>query len=100
VTFRLVFVLVLLVHDRRRPRHVGVTAHPTAAWTAQQLREAFLWDKALRYLIHDRDHRFDALAIIGKTKALRAWSRAPYAPWHNPFVERFVDRRAVSVSIT
>ena len=41
VTYRLVFVLVLLAHDRRRIRHVAVTAQPTAAWTAQQLREAF-----------------------------------------------------------
>src|SRR5439155_4325520 len=55
VTYRLLFVLVLLAHDRRRIRHVAVTAHPTAAWTAQQLREAFPWDEAPRYLIHDRD---------------------------------------------
>ena len=41
VTCRLVFVLVLLAQDRRRIRHVAVTAHPTAAWTALQLREAF-----------------------------------------------------------
>src|SRR5882762_5041465 len=47
VTFRLVFVLVLLAHDRRRIRHVAVTAHPTAAWTAQQVREAFPWDAAI-----------------------------------------------------
>jgi hypothetical protein len=37
VTYRLLFVLVLLAHDRRRIRHLAVTAHPTAAWTAQQL---------------------------------------------------------------
>jgi putative transposase len=60
-TYRLVFVLVLLAHDRRRIRHIAVTAHPTAAWTAQQLREACPWDEAPRYLIHDRDHAFDGL---------------------------------------
>ena len=59
VTYRLLFALVLLAHDRRRIRHVAVTAHPTAAWTAQQLREAFPWDEAPRYLIHDRDHAFE-----------------------------------------
>jgi hypothetical protein len=48
-TYRLLFVLVLLAHDRRRIRHVAVTAHPTAAWTAQQLREAFPWDQAPRW---------------------------------------------------
>ena len=41
VTYRLLFVLVLLAHDRRRIRHVAVTAHPTAAWTAQQLARRF-----------------------------------------------------------
>src|SRR4249919_767438 len=61
-TYRLLFVLVLLAHDRRRIRHVAVTAYPTAAWTAQQLREAFPWDEAPRYLIHDRDHAFTAWA--------------------------------------
>src|SRR5262245_39250466 len=40
-TFRLLFVLVVLAHDRRRLVHVAVTDHPTAAWTAQQLRNAF-----------------------------------------------------------
>ena len=40
-TCRLLFVLVILAHQRRRVVHVAVTAHPTAAWTAQQLREAF-----------------------------------------------------------
>ncbi len=40
-TGRLLFVLVMLAHQRRRVVHVAVTEHPTAAWTAQQLREAF-----------------------------------------------------------
>ena len=40
-TCRLLFVLIILAHDRRRIVHVAVTGHPTAAWTAQQLREAF-----------------------------------------------------------
>jgi hypothetical protein len=41
VTFRLLFVLIILAHDRRRIVHMAVTEHPTAAWTAQQLRNAF-----------------------------------------------------------
>ena len=77
VTFRLVFVLVLLAHDRRRIRHVAVTMHPTAAWTAQQLREALPWDEAPRYLIHDCDHAF---AALGTTMGIEDVVTAPHAP--------------------
>jgi transposase InsO family protein len=90
VTYRLVFVLVLLAHDRRRIRHVAVTAHPTAAWTAQQLREAFPLDEAPRYLIHDRDHAFDHLAVTARAMGIEELLTAPHAPWQNAFVERFV----------
>jgi transposase InsO family protein len=84
------FVLVLLAHDRRRIRHVAVTAHPTAAWTAQQLREAFPWDEAPRYLIHDRDHAFDRLGATAKAIGIEEVLTAPRAPWQNAFVERFI----------
>jgi putative transposase len=50
VTYRLLFVLVILAHDRRRIVHVAVTDHPTAGWTAQQLRNAFPEAQAPRYL--------------------------------------------------
>ena len=66
VSYRLLFVLVILAHDRRRIVHVAVTAHPTAAWTAQQLRNAFREDHAPRYLLHDRDTVFtDVASTIG-----------------------------------
>ena len=54
-TFRVLFVFVVLSHDRRGIVHVNVTAHPTAIWTAQQLREAWPWDDAPRFFIRDRD---------------------------------------------
>jgi hypothetical protein len=78
-TYRLLFVSVLLVHDRRRIRHVAVTAHPTAAWTAQQLREAFPWDEAPRYLLHDRDHAFDRLGVTAKAMGIEDVLTAPRA---------------------
>jgi putative transposase len=90
VTYRLVFVLVLLAHDRRRIRHVAVTAHPKAVWTAQQLREAFPWDEAPRYLIHDRDHAFDNLGAGAKARGIDEVLTAPHAPWQNAFVKRFI----------
>ena len=60
-TYRLLFVLVILAHHRRRVVHVAVTAHPTAAWTAPQLREAFPGDEVPPYLMRDRDHAFAGL---------------------------------------
>ena len=89
-TYRLLFVLVLLAHDRRRIRHIPVTAHPTAAWTAQQLREAFPWDQAPRYVIHDRDHAFDGLKTAATAMGIESVLTAPHAPWQNAFVERFI----------
>jgi hypothetical protein len=62
VTFRLLFVLVILAHDRRQIVHVAVTEHPTAAWTAQQLRNAFPENEVPRYLLHDRDSVFAHVA--------------------------------------
>ena len=88
VSYRFVFGPGTPRHDRRRIQHVGITAHPTAAWTAQQLRDAFPWDKAPRYLIHDRDHAFDALGATAM--AIENVVTAPHAPWQNAFVERFV----------
>ena len=55
VSFRLLFVFVVLEHHRLRAIHFNVTAHPTAEWTARQIAEAFPWDSAPRYLLHDRD---------------------------------------------
>src|SRR6266404_8240018 len=54
-TFRLLFVFLVLSHDRRRIVHFAVTSHPTAEWAAQQLRHAFPWDTAPRFLLRDRD---------------------------------------------
>src|SRR5258708_20995287 len=55
LTGRVLFVLVLLAHQRRRIIHVSITEHPTAAWTAQQMVEAFPHDTAPRWLLRARD---------------------------------------------
>jgi hypothetical protein len=54
-TFRVLFVFVVLSHDRRRIAHLNVTVHPTSAWTAQQLREGWPRNSAPRHVIRDRD---------------------------------------------
>ena len=89
-TCRLLFVLVMLAHERRRVVHVAVTEHPTAAWTAQQLREAFPWDESPRYLIRDRDHAFNAWANTTTAMDIREIRTAPRSPWQNAYVERFI----------
>jgi putative transposase len=91
VTFRLLFGFVVLCHQRRRVIHFKVTAHPTAAWVARQLCEAFPFDTAPRYLIRDRDGVYgeevtrclDNLGIVEV-------HTAPRSPWQNPFVERVI----------
>ena len=91
LTFRLLFVFVVLRHERRELLHINVTDHPTAVWTAQQIIEAFPDDSAPRFLLRDRD------AIYGKEFARRIKRMgihevriAPRAPWQNPFVERVI----------
>ena len=54
-TFRLLFVVLILVHDRRKVVHFNVTQHPTSAWLSRQVTEAFPWDTAPRFLLRDRD---------------------------------------------
>ena len=90
-TFRVLFVFVVLSHARRRILHVNVTEHPTAAWTAQQLREAFPWDSAPSFLLRDRDSIYGS--AVGRTVqglGVEEVLTAPHAPWQNPFVERLI----------
>jgi hypothetical protein len=55
---RLLYVFVVMEHRSRRLIHCNVTAHPSALWTRQQLREALGYETRYRYLIHDRDNIF------------------------------------------
>jgi putative transposase len=91
VFFRVLFVFVILSHDRRRPVHVAVTEYPTSEWVAHQLLEAFPWDSAPRYLLRDRDGSYgekfsEAARWLGTQEVLTA----PQSPWQNPYVERLI----------
>jgi transposase InsO family protein len=88
---RVLFAFVVLAHDRRRVLHFNVTEHPTAAWTAQQLVDAFPDDSAPSYLLRDRDavygHVFrQRVKGMGVGEVLTA----PHSPWQNPFAERLI----------
>src|SRR4030081_604436 len=91
LTGRVLFVLVLLSHHRRRIVHLRITEHPTADWTAQQMIEAFPDDTAPRWLLRDRDaiygevfrHRVAGMGI-GEVRS------SPLSPWQNPYAERLI----------
>jgi putative transposase len=91
-TFRLLFCFVILSHDRRRILHFNVTAHPTTAWTAQQIREVFSGDGTEpRYLLRDRDGVYgDAFRRVVRAIGIREILTAPQSPWQNPYAERVI----------
>jgi putative transposase len=91
VTLRILFVFIVLQHQRRRIVHFGVTVSPTSQWTSQQIREAFPWDSAPRYLIRDRDDSYGA-AFRSRLKAMDITEvlSAPRSPWQNAFAERVI----------
>src|SRR5246127_3599229 len=85
------YVFLVLAHDRRRILHFNVTAHPTAEWTGQQLREAFPFDQLPRYLLRDRDAIFgtdfrDQVRDLGIREVLST----PRSPWQRAYVERVI----------
>jgi putative transposase len=91
IAFQLLFVFVILDHDRRRPLHFAITANPTAEWTARQLLEAFPWDSAPRYLLRDRDGiDGEKLSETSKWMGMREVLTAPQSPWQNAYVERLI----------
>jgi transposase InsO family protein len=91
VGFRLLYAWFIIGHGRRQIVHFGVTANPTAQWVIQQLREAFPYDSAPKYLIYDNDSIFSrdvtrAIEHLG-TKPERI---AFQSPWQNGVAERWV----------
>src|SRR5438552_2660094 len=88
---RVLFVLVVLAHHRRRVVHFNVTEHPTAAWTAQQIVDPFPDDSAPSYLLRDRDQIYGHV-FRQRVKGMGVGEvlTAPQSPWQNPFVERLI----------
>jgi putative transposase len=91
IRFQVLYVFLVLAHDRRRILHFNVTAHPTAEWTGQQLREAFPFDQLPRYLLRDHDAIFgndfrEQVRGLGICEVLSA----PRSPWQRAYVERVI----------
>jgi len=89
-TFRVLYGFFVIHHDRRRILHFNVTANPTVAWVRQQLREVFLDDPRIRYLIHDRDTKFAGLKDWLLGFGVKSTPTAFHAPWQNGVAERWV----------
>jgi putative transposase len=88
---RVLFVLIVLAHHRRRVVYFNVTEHPTAHWTAQLLVETFPDDTGRSYLLRDRDHVYGpAFRQRVKGMGIAEILTAPSSPWQNPFVERLI----------
>jgi transposase InsO family protein len=91
ITFKLLYCFFIISHDRRQILHLNVTRHPTSTWIAQQLREAFPYESAPRFLIFDHDQKYDlevpaalpSLQITGVQTSIQS-------PWQNGVAERWV----------
>jgi len=91
IRFQVLYAFLVLAHDRRRIVHFNITAHPTAEWTTQQLREAFPFDQIPRYLLRDRDCIFGSeFRKDVKAMGLEEVLSAPRSPWQRAYVERLI----------
>ena len=90
-TFRVLYIFLVLEHERRRIVHFNVTEGPSARWTGQQLVNAFPYDSAPKYLIRDRDKIYGA-AFVRRVRAIEIEQvlTAPRSPWQNPYCERVI----------
>jgi putative transposase len=92
LTFRVLYCFFVIAHGRRRILHFNVTRHPTNQWIAQQLREAFPFQSAPRYLILDHDSKYGIQVLV----AVRSLGMNPVrtsfkSPWQNGVAERWVE---------
>ncbi len=91
IRFQILYVFLVLAHERRRIVHFHVTAHPAADWIVQQLREAFPFEQVPKYLLRDRDRIFGSefykdVEAMGIHEVLSA----PRSPWQRAYVERVI----------
>src|SRR6516164_2906170 len=91
ISFRLLYGLLIVGHDRRQILWLGVTAHPTAEWIANQLTEACGWEQTPRYLIRDRDRAYAEIFVRRvRSIGIRDRPTSPRSPWQNAYAERLI----------
>jgi transposase InsO family protein len=90
-TFRLLYCFFVIEHGRRKILHFNVTRHPTADWVIQQLREAFPQAAPYRYVILDRDSKFDdEVLMFLRATGLEPKRTSTESPWQNGTAERWI----------
>jgi len=84
-------VLIVIQHERRKVIHFNITETPTAAWTAQQVINAFPYDTAPKYLLRDRDSIY-GLVFVQRVKGMGIKQKliSPRSRWQSPYVERLI----------
>jgi transposase InsO family protein len=91
IRWRILYVFIVLAHDRRRVVHFNVTEHPTAVWAAQQIIEAFPEDCGPRFMVRDRDGIYgDSFTSRVEGMAIEQIHIAPRSRWQNSYVERVI----------
>ncbi len=89
--FRVLYVFLVRLNDRREVIHFNVTDSPSAFWTGQQIVEAFPWDSAPRYLLRDRDKKYgEEFVSRVESMEIKQVVISAQSPWQNPFVERII----------
>jgi len=89
-TFRVLFVLVIVSHSRRKVVHFNVTSNPSAEWTSQQVVEAFPWDTGPEYLLRDRDSIYGTFFCQRvKNMGIKQVITAPRSPWSVSLAKSF-----------
>jgi len=90
-TFRVLYVFIILSHNRRKIVHFNVTANPCGQWAGQQIIEAFPWDEAPRFLLRDNDNIYgDDFTTRVESMDIEEVNIAPRSPWQNPYCERVI----------
>src|SRR3954468_24092589 len=91
ISFPLLYGLLVLRHDRRRILWLGVTAHPTAEWIAQQITEGCGWESTPQYLLRLRERAYgEAFTRRIRAMGIRDRPTAPRSPWQNGYAERLI----------
>jgi putative transposase len=91
LTFGILYCFFVIGHDRRKILRFNVTRSPNALWIVQQLREAWPYVPAHRFLLFDRDSKFGT-DVISEVRDLGSHpTRTAFrCPWQNGVAERWV----------